>query len=119
MTELKKKTETNARRRIAESWHRVGSSKKYRRAAMREAYFSILSEIKEELFDGIFISLSPRYDNKSRMQQKRVVRRIVEKRQAQAAFKLYGHTENLQYAHEAASYSKRCVRNLHRYCNCI
>ena len=106
-------------RNIAKKWAIVGNSMRYKCAAVREASMNSLNDIKEETFDGILIALSPHNSGKSLNVQKRLLRRIVEKRQAQIAHRYIGHTEDLTASHIASAYSSKCMMMLHQYQNCI
>lgn len=106
-------------RDVAKRWAIVGNSMKYKRAAVREASWNSLDEIKDEAFDGILIALSPHNSDKSMNVQKRVLRRIVEKRQAQIAHRYIGHTDDLMASHIASACSSKCMKKLHQYQNCI
>lgn len=106
-------------RDVAKSWAIVGNSIGYKRAAVREASWNSLDDIKEDAFDGILIDLSPHNSEKSLNVQKRVLRRIVEKRQAQIAHRYIGHTDDLTVSHIASAYSSKCMKILHQYQNCI
>lgn len=104
---------------IAKRWAIVGNSKRYKRAAIREVSRHSLDDIKEEAFDGILIALSSRNSGKSLNVQKRLLRRIVEKRQAQIAHRYIGHTDDLTASHLVSVYSSKCMKILHQYQNCI
>lgn len=104
---------------LAECWTIVGNSMKYRRAAVREASRNSLDDIKGDVFDGILIALSPHNSGKSMSVQKRVLRRIVEKRQAQIAHRYIGRTDDLLASRIVSVCSSRCMRRLHQYQNCI
>jgi hypothetical protein len=106
-------------RNVARSWAIVGNSMRYKRAAVKEASWNSLDDIKVEVFDGILITLSPHNSGKSLNVQKRLLRRIVEKRQAQIAHRYIGHTEDLTASHIASAYSSKCMMMLHQYQNCI
>ena len=106
-------------RNIAKKWAIVGNSMRYKCAAVREASVNSLKDIKEETFDGILIALSSRNSGKSLNVQKRLLRRIVEKRQAQIAHRYIGHTDDLTASHLASVYSSKCMKMLHQYQNCI
>lgn len=106
-------------RNVARSWAIVGNSMRYKRAAVKEASWNSLDDIKVEVFDGILITLSPHNSGKSLNVQKRLLRRIVEKRQAQIAHRYIGHTEELTASHIASAYSSKCMMMLHQYQNCI
>lgn len=118
-TEMRKKAEANARRKVAKAWARTGSCMSYKRAAVREVYRSTMSGIEDELFDGILLSLSPRNSSKSMSVQMRVLRPIAEKRQAQAAYKYIGRSENLFTEYMTSTCAKSSMRELHRYQMCV
>ena len=99
-----KKAEANARRKVAKSWALVAQSVKYRKATVKESCNRLTQILEEELFDGILLNLSGRNGMKSYTCQKRILRRIVEKRQAQSAHRLAGRSDNM------------FTRQLQRYC---
>jgi hypothetical protein len=99
-------------RNLARSWAIVGNSMRYKRAAVREASSNSLDDIKEEAFDGILITLSSHNSSKSLNVLKRILRRIVEKRQAQIAHRYIGHTDDLTASHLASVYSSKCMKML-------
>ena len=96
--------EANARRKVAKSWAIVARCIKYRKAAVNESCGRLTQILEEELFDGIFLNLSGRNGMKSYNCQKRILRRIVEKRLAQSAHRLAGRSGNM------------FTRQLQRYC---
>lgn len=104
---------------MAECWTIVGNSMRYKRAAVREASWNSLDDIKGDVFDGILIALSPHNSGKSMNVQRRVLRRIVEKRQAQIAHRYIGRTDDLLASRIASVCSSRCMRRLHQYQYCI
>ena len=106
-------------RNIAKKWAIVGNSMRYNCAAVREASMNSLNDIKEDTFDGILIALSSHNSGKSLNVQKRILRRIVEKRQAQIAHRYMGHTDDLTASHLASVYISKCMEMLHQYQNCI
>lgn len=117
--EMRKRTVANARRRVAEAWARTGKCMSYKRAAVRETYKHITDDIKDELFDGILISLSPRNSHKGIGAQMRVLRRIAEKRQAQAAYRYIGRSADLLTERITSACGKNCMRELRRYQMCM
>ena len=84
--------EAKARRKVAKSWALVAQGIKYRKAAVKESCDRLTQIMEEELFDGILLNLSGRNGMKSYSCQKRILRRIVEKRQAQSAHHRVGRT---------------------------
>ncbi len=85
--EKKRRAEANARRKVAKRWAMVGKGIKYKHAAARESAKMVAIKIEDDVFDGILLSLSPRHSKHSQNRQRRLLRRIVEKRQAQATFR--------------------------------
>lgn len=90
--------EADARRKVAQKWEYLSHSTKYQSAAAKTSSHSLTQTLKEELFDGIFLNLHGDVANRSYRNQKRTLRRIVEKRQAQSTHRIMGRTED-RYAH--------------------
>ena len=86
--------EANARRKVAKSWALLAKGVKFRKVATKESCDRLTLLLEEELFDGILLNLSGRNGMKSYACQKRILRRIVEKRQAQKAHSRIGRTGN-------------------------
>ena len=81
----RREKEARARRCEAEKWERAARNNGYRTRSAQESCIRTTQKIADELFDGIFLNLNEQNKNKSPNVQKRILRRIVEKRQAQAA----------------------------------
>lgn len=88
----KRQAEANARRKVNEKWECVERLRCYQQAATREGCSNITATIQEECFDSILLHLSSRSESKSYNTQKRILRRIVEKRQAQLIHHTIGRT---------------------------
>ena len=86
--------EEKARRKIAKRWDKIAQSGSYQKACSREYCQCETSELKDELFDGILINLREKNSKKSYSKQKRILRRIVEKRQAQIVHHIVGKAGN-------------------------
>lgn len=71
-----------------------GQRTRFTRARVSYRCSETLSDIKEELLDGIFFSLNGEYNDKPRHVQLRLVRQLVERRQAKAVHKIVGHTDS-------------------------
>ena len=84
IAERRRAKEAKARRKVNEDWRKVESTGKYCKAAERMAGWNTTDRIANEVLDGIFLSFNARNEGKSTSEQKRLLRRIVEKRQAQA-----------------------------------
>ena len=82
------------RKKLNRNWQSVEKTSRYRKAVVRAASKAITSWAEDELMDGIFLTLKKRNQDKSWNIKHRLVRRILEKRQAQVAHRVYGHTED-------------------------
>ena len=87
-----KKAEANARRKLNKSWEKMEHTPRYRSASAKEVCDTITKKIEIEVLDGILLNLSIKSQAKSASVQNRILRRIVEKRQAQANHKKHGRT---------------------------
>lgn len=90
-------------------WLRVESTERYRNNVALVTCCKITESLKLELFDGVSIVLNERNSNKSDKIKKRIMRRIVEKRQAQATHKKLGRTEDLFVPNIERSNVSRCM----------
>lgn len=114
----RKKAEANARRRVAKQWACVGKTSRYMEAAAKESCFAATQKMEEELFDGILLNLNERSSQKSYREQTRVLRRIVEKRQAQAVHQRVGRSADRYAEHLCRRNVSRSMCDLHRYQTC-
>ena len=89
------RTEANARRKVNKSWEKVEHTPRYCSASAKYVCDTITRKIEIEVLDGILLNLSIKSQSKSPSVQNRILRRIVEKRQAQANHKKFGRTEDL------------------------
>ena len=111
--ESRRKAEEKARKRIAEQWEHTRATACYRLWAAT-AYSKLkCSRLKAELSDGPLPKAIGRSNGKSAASLKRILRRIVEKRQAQAIHKMLGRSENLLYASLVNKYTSFCMEELH------
>lgn len=91
----RKRAEANARRKMAMDWDRVAHGIRYKRAATMEFCRRTTLQMEKELFDGILLNLKGRRAiAMSYNKQKRILRRIVEKRQSQQAYRKAGRSSN-------------------------
>lgn len=104
-----KKAEANARRKVNKSWEKVEHTPRYRSASSKEACNTITKMIEIEVLDGILLNLSVKSRIKPMSVQNRILRRIVEKRQAQANHKKHGRTEDLTSIHISIASTIRCM----------
>ena len=109
-----KKVEANARRKVNKSWEKVEQTSRYRSASAKEVCDTITKMIEIELLDGIQLNLSVKSQVKPTSVQNRMLRRIVEKRQAQAGHKKYGRTEDLTSIHISIAGTSRCMEIIHK-----
>ena len=106
-------------RRLAKAWESTSKMVSYKYASARESNRKIISDAKEMLYDGILLSLSHRNSDKSSPVQQRLLRRIIEKRQAQAIHRIAGRSQDRLARRMTRAYSSRCMRKLYRYQNCM
>lgn len=104
-----KKAEANALRKVNKSWEKVERIPRYRSASAKYLCDTIIRKIEIEVLDGILLNLSIKSQTKSASVQNRILRRIVEKRQAQANHKKYGRTEDLSYIQICITSTSRCM----------
>lgn len=113
------RAEADARRKVAECWALAAQCVKYQKAAVRESCNRLTYVLEEEVFDGILLNLCGRNSKKSYTCQKRILRRIVEKRQAQSVHRLVGRSGNMftkQLQRYCSSKSLGCLK---RYQLCL
>ena len=113
----RKKAEANARRKVAKKWAKIGLGVGYKRAAIREAAHNVEELIKEEAFDGFLLLLSEGNRNKSMSFQKRILRRIIEKRQAQAVHRYLGHGDDRLPKYLTMANRSHCMNDLNFFHN--
>ena len=108
------RTEANARRKGNKSWEKVEHTPRYRSASAKYVCDTITRKIEIEVLDGILLNLSIKNQAKSPSVQNRILRRIVEKRQAQANHKKFGRTEDLTSIHISISGTSRCMEAIRK-----
>lgn len=109
-----KKAEANARRKVSKSWEKVEHTPRYRSASAKYVCDAITRKIEIEVLDGILLNLSIKSQAKSPSVQNRILRRIIEKRQAQANHKKFGRTENLTSIHISITGTSRCMEAIRK-----
>lgn len=109
-----KKAEANARRKVNKSWEKVEHTPRYRSASAKCVCDTITRKIEIEVLDGILLNLSIKSQAKSPSVQNRILRRIVEKRQAQANHKKFGRTEDLTSIHISITGTSRCTKAIRK-----
>ena len=109
-----KKAEANARRKTNKRWEHVEASDRYRKAATKELCNMTTNKIEIEVLDGILLNLNIKSQVKSSRVQDRILRRIVEKRQAQASHKKYGRSEDLSTMHITLTCTSKCMEDIRK-----
>lgn len=112
IAEQSRANEAKVRRKVNEDWQRIESTGKYRKAVARGAGWNTTDRIADEVLDGIFLSLNPRNDEKSESEQTRLLRRIVEKRQAQAIHAKTRNSRGRKTAIAIKSNTSKCLERL-------
>ncbi len=115
----RREAEANARRKVAKYWDALAKGVKYRKATARVSCRRVTSQLKDELFEGILMNLQGKNGQKSHSAQKRVLRRIVEKRQAQQTHHNVGRTENRFSEHVSRHCVSASMKALRLYQMCV
>ena len=111
----RKRVNANARCKTAKAWDKIAHGVRYREVAAKEFGRRTTLQIKEELFDGILLNL--RNEKESAMsysKQKRVLRRIIEKRQAQQTHRKVGRSGDRFSCH----IQRLCICEIRNYQTC-
>lgn len=111
---INKKAEANARRKVNKSWEKMEHTPRYRSASAKEVCDTITKKIEIEVLDGILLNLSIKSQAKPASVQNRILRRIIEKRQAQANHKKYGRTEDLTSVHVSITSTSRSMEAIRK-----
>ena len=114
----RRKAEANARRKVAKNWDGLSRGLRYQKAAAREACAVTTLNLIDELFDGILLDLNERNRNKSHNAQQRILRRIVEKRQAQSTHRRVRRSTGALARHLRRSCANMSMRQLSSYMYC-
>jgi hypothetical protein len=101
-----------ARRKVNNTWQFVESSRKYRTAVRIESYKTTTRKIQEEVMDGILLNLHERNSEKSYSVQMRLLRRIVEKRQAQTNHRKSGRSSDRLSTRANTFNARQCMTDL-------
>lgn len=113
-TAKQRKAEADTRRRTNKRWERVETSDRYRKAAAEELCNVTTNNIEIEVLDGILLNLNIRSQVKPSRVQDRILRRIVEKRQAQANHKKHGRSEDLTTVHIILTCTSKCMEDIRK-----
>lgn len=109
-----RKAEANARRKVNKKWERMEETPRYRKAVAKDVCQTTTKKIVVELLDGILLNLNIRSQSKSASVQNRLLRRIVEKRQAQACHQKNGRTDDLTSIHITISCTSKCMNEINK-----
>ncbi len=116
---MSRRKEALARRKEANAWAKMAKRAKYKRAAVKECCRSTTFQMEGELFDGILLNLQDRNCDKSYPVQKRILRRIVEKRLAQQVYGKVGKNGTCLFRHIARQCESWSMKKLRDYQLCI
>ena len=109
-----KKAEAKTRRKLNKYWKKMENTPKYLSASVKEICDTTTRKIELEVLDGILLNLSNKSQTKSMSVQNRILRRIVEKRQAQANHRKYGRTEDLTSMYISITCTSRCMERIRK-----
>lgn len=109
-----RRKDTQLRKQQNERWHEVERTGKYRRAIGREIYHTTTIRIEAEVMDGILLNLNDRNCDKPMSVQLRLLRRIVEKRQAQANHEKNGRSNSRRTTVINISHTSKNMERLQR-----
>lgn len=112
--ERRKQKEAKARREVNEKWEHMESTPGYRKAANREMYQTTIRKIEVEVLDGNMLNLNVRSQSKPMSVQIRILRRIVEKRQAQANHRKNGRSADLSSVYITISCTSQCMIDIRK-----
>ena len=101
---------------MAKAWEKKSETLRYRTAAAKERCVQAMAMLKDELFDGFQPRLKGQNCNKSHSAQKRLVRRIVEKRMAQAIHHAMGHERSRMLTDQTSKHCCACLEAFRDYC---
>lgn len=85
-------------RQTVENWEKLSRTNRYQKAKVSKMGRSITEALSESLFDGDDMALNERHSKKTHQGKVRVLRRIVEKRQAQSVHKVLSSDKG-RFAH--------------------
>jgi len=99
-------------KKLNQRWSYVEKQHPYRYAVIKNTYNDEETKIKDNCLDGILLSLNTRSRGKSLRVQYRILRRIVNKRMAQAIHKKNGRSGDRLYQHLSTAYTSKCMKAL-------
>ncbi|MCM1078329.1 MAG: hypothetical protein NC344_00940 [Bacteroidales bacterium] len=114
-----RKADAKIRRNINKRWRMLEKSPRYRSAVTREVFCTTMRKIEVEVLDGIFLNLKMKSREKSPSVQDRILRRIIEKRQAQANHRKNGRSEDLTSVHVSITCTSRCMERIRMKRHCL
>lgn len=109
-----KKSRAKYRKIVMKLWQLAEQGECYQKYAVKDSCYRIADNIKEEMMDGMFLKLSDRSSSKSYNVQKRTLRRVVEKRQAQAVYRKLGHTHDEYSNHMERTSISKCMKSIRK-----
>lgn len=100
------------------NWYIMAKNRRYSKAVAKDLCREVTAWAVEECLDGICLNLSDGNCMRSDAVQKRILRRIVEKRQAQANHRRVGRTQSLLASYQEKSCCSSTMAEIHhaRFC---
>ncbi len=111
--------EAQARRKEAKHWQSVTSTMRYKKATTKASSRKVTRMVIDDVFEGILLNLHPKNQDKSMAVQMRILRRIVEKRQAQTTHRLMGRSRGLLTHHTAEVCICQSMNDIRTYQMCM
>ncbi len=96
------------------AWRCVEDTVRYQRAVAKEMSHRTTLKIEAEVLDGMFLNLNERSRWTSSNVQNRILRRVVEKRQAQARHRKVGRADNLASPYYVSRATSECLTMISR-----
>ena len=104
---------------LKKRWTALEKRTRYIKWVEKDIFKNEVIKVKRDLFEGIFLTLDERNGHKSRSVQKRLLRRIVEKRLAQASHRRIGRMNGALIGYFIKSNVGKSMESLRRYQACI
>ena len=111
---VSKRNADKIRKATYEKWMHTENSVRYKAIATEAVYEFTTLKIEAEILDGIFLRLNVRNQSKSSIVQNRLLRRIVEKRQAQANHKKNGRSYDRSSMRLSICCTSKCIKGINK-----
>lgn len=100
-------------------WAHVAQGNHYAKAVAKQNYFETSRELTDQLMDGGEICLSQRHSTKSTKVQRRIMRRIAEKRLAQKTWRHVTQPLGRYISHAVEHSTGKCMADVRQHQFCI